>query len=614
MKNKFITSVLILVSLFLYLGFFVQNIEARCCLQRAGQTGSVGYCEKWGEGTACNGSGGGDPASESQKGYLDNADCNFLKGWTCDSDDYNAKIVVHFYKDGKAGQGGTYIGQTIANLPSGDIDASCGGKPGHRFQFPIPDSLRDGVNHKIYAHAINIPTDPMTNFDLPICCGAVNGVTCNLPTSTPTLKPKTWTIKAQPICTNGETSSLSPRVFYALWRVSTTDSLIWKYDTAAKGTHTVTIPGTVSGQAYFGMEYGTNEIALKPYGNPPYSAIEYGQWFVPQTDMANWDQTVLPSGTYPMKFEVPLEWCVPVATCTAGKYLTGSPAACQTCPAGKYCPLGITTPTICPANNYCPAGASAPTACPTGKTSPAGSDALADCTTANSPSLIINKPTANSNLVADGVTNNFVSWTVSNISSLESVMVFIQYSAPAEWINLDTVNVKYVSPGATSTTTKIAPEYANKKGRVLLYAFENINGGTARVASLAPMVEFNIVAGSAPAIPVTCVCKTDKFCHADCNPIYKLNSYISGSFPSIYPNPFALKCKANADCRRSYRTLGDANGDEKVNEFDYLYYLRVGIGVSVPTVINADFNGDGSVNTNDLKIFQYRNKFPNLPQ
>ena len=128
-----------------------------------------------------------------------------------------------------------------------------------------------------------------------------------------------WTINATPICPNSLiTPTMNPRVFYALWPPS---PLTWQYDTYKSGTHTVTISGTSSNYVYFGMEYDNWNVVLKPYGSPPHSAITYIQAFNPLTDMATWNPIALPSGTYNMQFELPLEGCLcPIGSISGAPY------------------------------------------------------------------------------------------------------------------------------------------------------------------------------------------------------------------------------------------------------------------------------------------------------
>ncbi|MDO8638087.1 MAG: NBR1-Ig-like domain-containing protein [Candidatus Daviesbacteria bacterium] len=93
-------------------------------------------------------------------GWLDAADCSSFRGWTCDADNYNQSIDVHFYANGPAGGGGSFAGAMTANETSdAGVKAACGNSNvGHRFTFITPDSLKDGQNHSIYAYGINIPS------------------------------------------------------------------------------------------------------------------------------------------------------------------------------------------------------------------------------------------------------------------------------------------------------------------------------------------------------------------------------------------------------------------------------------------------------------------------
>jgi len=91
------------------------------------------------------------------KGNHDAASCSVTTGWTCDPDNYAQAIDVHFYKDGPAGAGGTFMGAVNANLArEAAVGALCGGNSNHGFSYNIPASIYDGVAHTIYAYAINI--------------------------------------------------------------------------------------------------------------------------------------------------------------------------------------------------------------------------------------------------------------------------------------------------------------------------------------------------------------------------------------------------------------------------------------------------------------------------
>lgn len=71
-------------------------------------------------------------------------------GWALDPDTPNEPILVHFYIDGPAGQGGTLIGDAVANLPRTDPNQN-----GHGFSYSIPAQYRDGMNHSLYVYGLD---------------------------------------------------------------------------------------------------------------------------------------------------------------------------------------------------------------------------------------------------------------------------------------------------------------------------------------------------------------------------------------------------------------------------------------------------------------------------
>ena len=97
------------------------------------------------------------PAPKIPQGYHDRLSCSVSSGWACDADNYNQAIDVHFYKDKPAENGGTFVGKATANLQrEAAVGGQCGGNSSHGFSFTIPESLKDGVRHKVYAYGINI--------------------------------------------------------------------------------------------------------------------------------------------------------------------------------------------------------------------------------------------------------------------------------------------------------------------------------------------------------------------------------------------------------------------------------------------------------------------------
>jgi len=73
-------------------------------------------------------------------------------GWACDADNYNQSLQIHLYDSS------TFIGSTTANIYGQDLVNAgvCGGNGYHRFSYAIPESLKDGNYHYIYAYGINI--------------------------------------------------------------------------------------------------------------------------------------------------------------------------------------------------------------------------------------------------------------------------------------------------------------------------------------------------------------------------------------------------------------------------------------------------------------------------
>lgn len=118
-------------------------------------------------------------------GYVDStSSCTALVGWACRKDSTNEIMQVKYYADGFEGQG-TLIGQTNANL-NGEpaIGRACGGNSNHRYSLPIPESIKDGAPHNVYAYAV----DPVNNTE-GYLWNNYTTVNCAAPSSTPTPTP-----------------------------------------------------------------------------------------------------------------------------------------------------------------------------------------------------------------------------------------------------------------------------------------------------------------------------------------------------------------------------------------------------------------------------------------
>jgi hypothetical protein len=84
-------------------------------------------------------------------------------GWALDRSTPAAALTVSFYADGAQGTG-TLAGTTMANLPRADVNTATGVAGDHGFNFTIPDNLRDGAMHALYAYVGStlIPPSPLT--------------------------------------------------------------------------------------------------------------------------------------------------------------------------------------------------------------------------------------------------------------------------------------------------------------------------------------------------------------------------------------------------------------------------------------------------------------------
>ncbi|TSC98119.1 MAG: hypothetical protein Greene101449_975, partial [Candidatus Peregrinibacteria bacterium Greene1014_49] len=111
-------------------------------------------------------------------GYLDAGitNCDMIRGWTCDADNFNQALQTHIY-DGPAG-GQNLLGIVTADKPrESQVGIHCGGNSTHGYEFPTPASLKDGQPHQLYAYGINI--GPGT--DNSLLTGSPVTITCAAP-------------------------------------------------------------------------------------------------------------------------------------------------------------------------------------------------------------------------------------------------------------------------------------------------------------------------------------------------------------------------------------------------------------------------------------------------
>ena len=108
------------------------------------------------------------------------------------------------------------------------------------------------------------------------------------------------------------------------------------------------------------------------------------------------------------------------------------------------------------------------------------------------------------------------------------------------------------------------------------------------------------------------LCDTNDSC-ADVCTFDKYNN-TGGISSTIYAVP--LKCSLpntlfitnpsvndkTAWCQMNKRTRGDADGSGVITNADYFYFVTALNGGKIPTTVNPDFSGDGTINADDRKI------------
>lgn len=83
-------------------------------------------------------------------GSIDAVTPSSASGWVSDPDTPNDPTWVHFYIDGQSGQG-RWVGGMLADEYRSDIGY-------HAYNYSLPQMVRDGENHWLYAYGINTGT------------------------------------------------------------------------------------------------------------------------------------------------------------------------------------------------------------------------------------------------------------------------------------------------------------------------------------------------------------------------------------------------------------------------------------------------------------------------
>ena len=111
-----------------------------------------------GGGGGGGGGGSAPPPAQAKApiGWLDAVSGDGVAyGWTCDPDDYAAAVSVHFYYLSASGDFSFVGAATADGAREAAVADACGGHARHGFGYSLPESVRDGRQHHLYAYAID---------------------------------------------------------------------------------------------------------------------------------------------------------------------------------------------------------------------------------------------------------------------------------------------------------------------------------------------------------------------------------------------------------------------------------------------------------------------------
>jgi hypothetical protein len=94
------------------------------------------------------------PPPDQPRGYLDQATCTTVSGWTQDPQVATTSIFADVYYDGPAGASGAHGIRLTANVSRKDLCTAIGSCD-HGFSMSLPRGAMDGKSHEVYAYGIN---------------------------------------------------------------------------------------------------------------------------------------------------------------------------------------------------------------------------------------------------------------------------------------------------------------------------------------------------------------------------------------------------------------------------------------------------------------------------
>ncbi len=105
-------------------------------------------------------------SDNTPEGTIDSGHCSILSGWVVDRDRPSSSINVHVYADGRAGDGGNYIGSYLANASRPDVNSALGVSGNHGFSIDLASNMAT-TPRTFYVYAIGVNVGGATNGNNP---------------------------------------------------------------------------------------------------------------------------------------------------------------------------------------------------------------------------------------------------------------------------------------------------------------------------------------------------------------------------------------------------------------------------------------------------------------
>lgn len=139
----------------LYAGAQCCQVDSNPCTDDCGVINGLATCNAFNNNNPCpNGYCRIGVCNKLPFGWLDIANCEFIRGWALDENTINSLISVNWYINGDSSSG-SLLAVMQTNVYRPDVNALYGATGTHGFTSGIPASLRDGIAHSLYFYGID---------------------------------------------------------------------------------------------------------------------------------------------------------------------------------------------------------------------------------------------------------------------------------------------------------------------------------------------------------------------------------------------------------------------------------------------------------------------------